>query len=358
MLPSYDFFIHPMYVVELKKDIWSDSPVPAKLTYGKKKYDIDIVYRGAHIREFEKKSYHVQFYKPKRFQGGKEFHLNSEFMDPSLIRNKLSLDFFHDIGVLSPKSQHVFVKINGQIQGVYLQLESVDENFLKSRGLPSGSIYYAIDDDANFSLMSERDKDVKTELFAGYEFKYSNENSEEQLSEFVFQANTLSREDYEKEIGKFLHVDNYLRWLAGVIFTQNFDGFVHNYALYHNDETNLFEVIPWDYDATWGRDVQGRPLNHEYIRIQGYNTLSARLLDIPVFRKQYRSILEEILEEQFTVSFMRPKVEGMCESIRPYLLQDPYMKEKLETFDQEAEMIFRYINKRRKYIEEHLNELD
>lgn len=97
----------------------------------------------------------------------KEFHLNSEFMDPSLIRNKLSLDFFNDIGVLSPKSQHVFIKINGQTQGVYLQLESVDENFLKSRGLPSGSIYYAIDDDANFSLMSERDKDVKTELLQG-----------------------------------------------------------------------------------------------------------------------------------------------------------------------------------------------
>lgn len=51
--------------------------------------------------------------------------------------------------------------------------------------------------------MSERDKDVKTELFAGYEFKYSNENSEEQLSEFVFQANTLTREAYEKRLGSF-----------------------------------------------------------------------------------------------------------------------------------------------------------
>ncbi len=117
-------------------------------------------------------------------------------------------------------------------------------------------------------------------------------------------------------------------------------------------------MIPWDYDATWGRDVQGRPLNHEYIRIQGYNTLSARLLDIPIFRKQYRSILEEILAEQFTVSFMMPKVESLCESIRPYLLQDPYMKEKLETFDQEADMIEEYINKRRKYIQDHLHELD
>ncbi|CJI06931.1 Inner spore coat protein H [Streptococcus pneumoniae] len=55
---------------------------------------------------------------------------------------------------------------------------------------------------------------------------------------------------------------------------------------------------------------------------------------------------------------MRPKVEGLCELIRPYLLQDPYMKEKLETFDQEADMIYEYINKRRKYIQDHLHELD
>ena len=102
MLPSYGFFIHPMYLVELKKRHLVRQSSTSKITYGKKKYDIDIVYRGgAHIREFEKKkSYHVMFYKPKKFQGAKEFHLNSEFMDPSLIRNKLSLDFFHDIGVL------------------------------------------------------------------------------------------------------------------------------------------------------------------------------------------------------------------------------------------------------------------
>lgn len=73
MLPSYDFFVHPMYLVELKKDIWSDSPVPAKLTYGKKKYDIDIVYRGAHIREFEKNLIMLCFINQKNFKVRKSF---------------------------------------------------------------------------------------------------------------------------------------------------------------------------------------------------------------------------------------------------------------------------------------------
>lgn len=357
MIPSYDFFIHPMYIIELRKDIWSDDPVPAKLTYDKRKYDIDIVYRGSHIRKLKKKSYHVMFYKPKFFQGMKELHFNSEFNDPSLIRNKLSLDFFSDIGTLSPKAQHVLVKVNNRFEGVYLQLESVDENFLRRRNLPNGSIYYAVDDDANFSLVSELDKDIKTKLSLGYELKYGNEHSEEFISEFIYQLNTISRAAYEKKIVKYVDVDKYLRWLAGVVCTQNFDGFVHNYALYHNGETKLFEMIPWDYDATWGRDVQGRKMGHDYIRIQGFNTLSARLLDVDIFRKKYRNILKDILSHQFTIEYIKPKVEGMYEEIRPHILQDPYVKSKIDVFDSEPNLIFQYIEKRREFIREHLDKL-
>lgn len=346
-----------MYIVELRNDVWCDDPVPAKLTYEQRKYDIDIVYRGSHIREFAKKSYRVMFHKPRLFQGVKEMHLNAEFNDPSLIRNKLSLDFFRDIGTLSPESQHVFVKINNQIQGVYLQLESVDERFLQNRNLPNGSIYYAIDDDANFSLISELESDVKKKLSAGYELKYGNQQSEEHLSKFIYELNVISRASYEREIVKYVDVDKYLRWLAGVVCTQNFDGFVHNYALYYNGETKLFEVIPWDYDATWGRDVQGKPMEHDYTRIQGYNTLSARLLDVYTFRKQYKNILEEILSKQFTVEYIKEKIEKMYKVIRPYVLQDPYVKGRVDIFDKEPDVILEYVKKRREFIQDHLEEL-
>ena len=93
-LLEYQLFIHPIDVSELRKDIWIDDPVSAKLTINKKKYDIDIAYRGSHIRDFKKKSYHISFYKPNTYRNGKEVHLNAEYKDPSLLRNKLSLDFF------------------------------------------------------------------------------------------------------------------------------------------------------------------------------------------------------------------------------------------------------------------------
>ena len=357
-IPEYQLFIHPSIMSELRKDIWMDDPVSAKLTINKKKYAIDIAYRGSHIRDFQKKSYQLSFYKPSMYRNAKEVHLNAEFKDPSMLRNKLSFDFFNEIGCLSPESRFVFLKINGKNEGVYLEIESVDERFLANRQLPEGSIHYAIDGDANFSLMSNLDKEVKKSLKLGYEKKYGTGEDDERLQELILAINTISREEFEHEIVKYVNVDKYLRWLAGVIFTQNFDGFVHNYALYRNGETGLFEVIPWDYDATWGRDVNGEIMREDYLRIEGFNTLTARILDVKTFRTQYKNLLEDVLNSTFNVSYMKPKIQEMHDLIRPYVQKDPYQKDNMAVFDEEPAFIMTYIEARGNYIRSQLGMLD
>ncbi|WP_342513014.1 CotH kinase family protein [Sporosarcina sp. FSL K6-1522] len=357
-IPEYQLFIHPADVSELRKDIWYDDPVAAKLTVNKKKYAIGIAYRGSHIRDLRKKSYAVEFYKPSKYQQATAVHWNAEFKDPSLLRNKLSFDFFTDIGCLAPAARFVFLKINGKNEGLYLEIEAVDECFLANRKLPKGAVFYAVDGDANFSLMSDLRKEVKESLALGYEQKCGTEQEHEYLQEFIYIINTVSREDFEAEIAKYVHVDQYLRWLAGVVLMQNFDGFVHNYALYRNGETGLFEVIPWDYDATWGRDVEGEVMEEDYLRIEGFNTLTARLLDVRAFRGRYRELLEELLDSKFTVAYIEPKIQALHASIRPYIEKDPYEKDNLAVFDQEPAFIYAYIEARGNYIREQLHLLD
>lgn len=357
-LTQYELYIHPKDYQELRRDIWNDEPLPAKLKIGNKKLEIDIAYRGSHIRKFKKKSYHIAFYKPQIYKGAKEIHLNAEFKDPAVIRNKLSFDFFNEIGVLSPRSQHIFLSINGRNEGIYLKLESVDECFLKKRSLPEGAIFYAVDGDANFSLMSDLDKEVKRSLDLGYEMKWGNEQDIFYLQEMILKLNTTPRAEFEKEIQKYIHVEQYLYWLSGIVCTQNYDGFVHNYALYLNRETGLFEIIPWDYDATWGRDINGKEMSEDYVRIQGYNTLTARLLDVPSFRKKYQLILQEILEEKYTVANLQPKVEQLYKQIKPYVQKDPYIRDRQTLFENEPELILRFIEKRGNYIRNHLQVLD
>lgn len=356
-LPLYKLFITPFDLKELKRDIWIDDPIPAQMKIEGKRLEIDISYRGSHIRDFSKKSYQISFYKPSNFKGAKQMHLNAEFKDPSLIRNKLSFDFFSSIGVLSPQSQHVFLSLNGRTEGVYLEIESVDEHFLKRRNLPSGNIFYAIDGDANFSLMSDLDKETKKSLELGYKRKCGPTTDDYFLQELIYKINTIPIPEFEKEIPKYVDVDKYLRWIAGIIFTSNYDGFVHNYALYRNGETGLFEVIPWDYDATWGRDVNGKVMEADYVPIEGFNTLTARLLNIDSFRKQYRDLLEEIMDHQFTKEFLIPRVETLQNMIRPYVLQDPYKKQDIGQFDKEIQVISQYIEERRNYLQTKLSKL-
>lgn len=354
---EYKLYINPNDLRELKRDIWIDEPVPAQLTIDGKRIEIDLSYRGSHIRDFPKKSYQIGFYKPKTFRGANLIHLNAEYKDPSLIRNKLSFDFFSDIQVLAPRSQHIFLTHNGKPEGVYLEIESVDENFLRKRHIANGSIFYALDGDANFSLMSELDQESKKSLSSGYERKLGNEQDNYYLEEFIFKINTLSKYEFEKEIQKFIDVEKYLRWVAGIIFTSNYDGFVHNYALYRNGETGLFEVLPWDYDATWGRDVNGRIMGAEYVPIDGFNTLTARILDVDTFRKQYLNILKIIMVHQFTVDYMVPRAEQLLQLIRPYVLKDPYRKKEIDQFDKELDVIKKYIMERRNYLYSTLDRL-
>jgi spore coat protein H len=357
-IPMYNLSIEPLDLKELKRDVWIDEPVPAKLLLQTEKLDVDLAYRGSHIREFKKKSYHIVFFKPATYQGAKEIHLNAEFKDPSFIRNKLSLDFFSEIGCLSPTSKHVFLTLNGMAEGIYLKLESVDKQFLVKRDLPLGAIFYAVNGDGNFSLLSEIDKKTKASLTSGYERKYGSRMTDPFLEELIVKINTLSRADFKKEIIRILDVEKYLRWLAGVVLTQNYDGFVHNYALYRNGATGHFEVIPWDYDATWGRDVHGRILAHDFVPVSGYNTLTARLLDVDSFRRRYQQILVELLNSSFTSEQINPKIERLVNDLRPFVLKDPYKKNAVEQFDQEPIVIADFIETRRRYIQQQLYKLD
>ncbi|SEN24457.1 spore coat protein H [Mesobacillus persicus] len=356
-IPLYNLYIDPLDFKELQRDVWIDDPVPANLIIDRNHLDIDITYRGSHIREFEKKSYNIQFYNPPRYQRAKEIHLNAEFNDPSLIRNKLSLDFFSEIGCLSPESKHVFLGLNGKAHGVYLELESVDEHFLAKRKLPTGSIYYAINGNANFSLKSGSNKGTKKSLVSGYQKKVGNRKDDRYLKEMIFKINTISKAEFGREVEKVVNVEKYLRWLAGVVLTQNYDGFVHNYALYRNGDSGRFEMIPWDYDATWGRDVHGRVLRSDYVPIDGFNTLTARILDVDDFRKKYQRLLIQLLNTHFTIEHMTPKVEGLVQQLHPYIVIDPYTKHAIKQFEQEPHVIYDYIKNRRKFISEQLYKL-
>lgn len=355
-LHIYKIYVNPNNYKAMREDIWSDEHFPGTLLVGNNKYAINISYRGNSTRKHKKKSYNILFNKPFFLEKDHEIHLNAEYNDPSLIRNKLSLDFFNRIGVFAPRSKHIQLYINGCFLGIFLQLESFDSYLLEKGKKPDGSIYYATDNDANFSLFTS-DNVLKLDLLQGYTKKYeTNENDKENLLELLIKINTLTDMAFSEQIDKSINIDNYLRWLTGVVCTQNFDGFIQNYALYRNGDTGLFEIIPWDYDGTWGRDRHGRAYEHDYIPIEGYNTLTARLLKVPRFRHRYRYIMESVLQGQFTKMYQAPIIESLYNKLKPVINKDPFFKYTAE-FEAEPNYILNFIDKRNKFLKNELLKL-
>lgn len=355
-MQKYEILINPKWLRKLERDIWEDELVPAVLKIGENSLKIKLSYRGNVIRDKKKRSYRIIFQKPNTFNGAHECHLNAEFSDISISRNKLSLDFFDRIGVISPHSKHVLLFINGFCKGIYLELESFDQYLLKKRNLPKGPIIYATNNRANFSLLTKKNE-LKTRLVQGYTLKYGKKEDLEDLGRFIAMINTFKNEDFKNEIHQFLDVEKYLKWVAGVVCTQNYDGFIHNYALYKNSKTNVYEITPWDYDGTWGRNLHGRLLDYDYVPITGYNTLTGRLLHFPEFKQMYKDILSKILEEDFTLTVQEPVINGLFAELSPYLQQDPYITSTAETLENEKLVFFDFIKNRSDYIKKNLSTL-
>ncbi|TDF92553.1 CotH kinase family protein [Paenibacillus piri] len=353
-ITTYYITVDPEPFASLNVNVSAELWIPAVLRLDRDEYQIKLAFRGAHTRKFPKKSFQIQFTYPELYEGQREIHLNAEYADPSLIRNKLSFEFFAGIGVLSPQTHYVLLYINEAFAGIYLKLEAVDELFLQRRELPVGPIYYAVNSDANFSLLQSRTDEVKDALEAGYVRKYGTDDDDQRLRAFIYTINITPVAQFEEAIEKLLDVDSYLRWLAGAVCTQNLDGFIHNYALYQNSQTGCFAIIPWDYDATWGRNVNGRILHPNRLAIDGRNTLSARILDIPKFRQYYCEILENILQTQFTEHKLEPMITALHECLEPFIGLDPYKKALAEEFASEPAFILSFIGKRNAFLQEQL----
>ncbi|OXM86814.1 CotH kinase family protein [Paenibacillus rigui] len=349
-LPTRNIVIGEHEQTALEKDVWSDTFVKAYMISGGKREPIQLRYRGGHTRNYPKRSYEI-------VRNGKTYHYNAEYDDPSMIRNALSFQFFGWIGVPSPKTRHCVLKLNDQSLGVYLEIEGVDRYFFRRRGIAVQSLFYAVNDYANFSLLGPESQRKKSSLFKGYEQMMGRQADRNEWKAFILRLNTLKEPQLSRYLMQELDIDNYLKWLAGAVFTGNYDGFDQNYAIYRHKTRKKYRMIPWDYEGTWGRNCYGKKCGSDLVRVTGYNELTKKLLSNKKIRLRYKSLLRSILKTHFTVKKIDPVVLKMTQSIAPQIYKDSGRKWSLSVFDGERQLIRSYIQERRELIKEALRKL-
>ncbi|MBB6691313.1 CotH kinase family protein [Cohnella xylanilytica] len=328
---------------ELERNLWNDRFVPAVMHTNGRSVPISVRYRGGHTRGYPKRSYEV-------VRQGQSFHYNAEFDDPSMIRNALSFRFFSEIGVPSPRTKHVRLTRNGEPLGVYLEIEGVERKFFRRRGIGYSSLFYAVNNNADFGIRNPETNRNKSSLMSGYEHRAGDARERTRLTAFIRGLNERTGSRAAAFLNKRLDVDNYLRWLAGAVLTGNYDGFEQNYALYRSRKTGKFRIIPWDYEGTWGRNCYGRLVSSGLVEVTGYNHLTRKLLEHDSFRARYKAILGRALQGPFTERKIMPVVDEMISKLAPYIREDRMRRWSYGEFLGEADIIRDYIRERRSLV--------
>lgn len=349
-LPEVNIRVTRAQWEKLNVDVWEDDFVEAEVLKNGVWTPVGLRYRGGQTRNHSKKSFELR-------QANSRVHYNAENNDPSLIRNALSFEFFRDIGLHSPETRHCVLTVNGQNQGVYLEIEGVDELFFQRRGLAIESLVYAVNDDANFSLLRYGSRQFKRSLFDGYELVIDNGSTKEKLEAFVLNLNLKRNTALMRYLVGTIDVENYLKWLAAAVCVSNYDGFTQNYAMYRDSLDKKYDLIPWDYEGTWGRNCLGELCSSHAVRIQGYNILTKKILSIGRFRHQYKETLQNVLTNNFTLERLIPPIVQSLDMIGESAMRDPLRSRSPSTLKRERNLIANYIRKRRRYLYGKLNSL-
>lgn len=281
--------------------------------------DVAIRPRGNTSRAALKKSWKLKF---NEFVPGREFHgveklnLNGEHNDPSIIRSKLSWDIFRAMGVAAPRANHVHVTINDGsiVEGVFISVEQIDDEFVDAWfGNNEGNLYKCLYQGDRADLRYVAPGLPETYQFLGGGDTYQEEINEDNpnyadLAAFIDFINNTDDATFAAGIVDRFSVDNFLRAMAVDVAVGQWDNYwygANNYFLYHNEDTDRFEYIPYDYDNTYGVDFFGidwatRPWdtwgNGGYGSDGGQlPPLIARILNVPAYQAQYQRYLRELV---------------------------------------------------------------
>ena len=195
----------------------------------------------------EKPSFKVQFdkYVKQRFLGLRSITLNGMVEDPTLVREALGYRLYREVGVPAPDTGYAQVSLDGQPLGLYLLVESVDQEFLDRRfGDHEGDMYEG-----------EYGCDLYPEDVAGMEREVGGKDRRE-LAALVATAGGPVDQLIGGPAARF--DSSALSYLAVSALLGDFDGYrhSHNYRIYRDPEARRWFFIPWGIDRVFYKRLE------------------------------------------------------------------------------------------------------
>ena len=334
----------------------------------------------------------INTYHPEQeYQNLKMLLLHNNFGDPSLLREKMAYDMMRFAGVHAGHTSYVEVWVDitddqepEDFLGVYTLVERPDTKYLANRFGPEnnrGNLYKA---DAWFEEgaadLAYYGADIndypkpRGELAYALMYKDPSAADYSDIIELCYVIDGIeyeSPEEFAAALEQVFNVDTYLRYLAVIFLTLNFDQYPdtgNNYYLYHNPGSDLFEWIAWDMGNSWGHF--GGSFDHPIFGTENslgplqYRPLFTKVFEVERYRQTYQAYLDLLVRAYFNQENISSLATSWSGLIRPHLQSGagdkmffgPSAVSSLDGFDQGLQEIIELSKNRSKYVSDFLTQ--
>jgi spore coat protein CotH len=317
-----------------KKSLPDEDYIPAQLTYRTGPAADSIVLDSVGVRYKGNSSYAFagssakkpfkfsfdEYRDGQRFFGIKKLNFGNNAKDPTMMREKISYDILGRF-MQAPRAAFAAIYVEGELIGLYTQVEQVDKTFLESRfGDKDGNLYKS-NDEGSTLLYEDSDQ---SSYMDDYELK-TNE-TENDWSRFVLMLDKLNNTDpaaFTAGTGGLVALDNVCRYLAFNMVFSNFDSYTgsgRNYYLYDNSADGRFTLIPWDLNLSFGAYGNNwSVINADVVSIDNLSArpLNRRIIENDSLRQVYLQYIRVFLNGPFctdTIASMAATWKSLIDS--------------------------------------------
>ena len=261
----------------------------------------------------------------QRFYGFKKLSFSSNYLDDSLMHEKLASETFEEAWLVVAKTAFYSVYVDygegSKYFGVYTAVENIDDTVIDKFGDDSGNVYEAEGDGTKLN------PDTATQISTHFEKKTNEEEADwsdiENLSDILnSDLRTTDTATWKANLEEVFDVDVFLTWLSVNSTIQNWDTYwvmTHNFYLYNNPETGKLTWIPWDNNEAflpWKRGLVTLTANS----VGDDWPLIRYILDDEDYRATYVEKVNNFSENILGTDEYTQRVEELHEMLTPYVV--------------------------------------
>lgn len=260
----------------------------------------------------------------QRFYGFKKLSLKNNYDDRSMLREKVATDVFRNAGLAASHTAFYTLYVDHgegpQYFGVYTMVEEVDDTVIDEQfSSDDGNLYKPDGDAATFAAGTfNMDEYVKKTNEDEADFS----DVESLLDVLNDDLRTTDAATWRTNLNAIFDTDVFLKYLATNTIIQNWDTYgrmSHNYFLYDDPDTSKLTWIPWDNNEALQEGKQGGSPALDFSDVTAAQwPLIGYLYEDEVFKAQYDSYVQEIVDGPFNTSTIQAQYATYSALVEPY----------------------------------------